>query len=224
MHSRQSPRRAEPRPPLRRLRVRGRPAGAISEETRARILASACRCFARSGYSHTSNRDIAREAGVTTGALYHYFDSKAELFAAVHRWVQAVLIEVYQRAFAERGSEGCVEQLVGGLEAALALTAAEPELTHFAATAALEIERHPELAPVTASVRDDARLLFERLLREAERRGELAPGVEVGAVVDLLVSTLFGLAWLRSQVRRLEDYEAAIRAFQRLLRAAVFRR
>lgn len=200
---------------------RGRPRGAVSEETRARILAAACRCFARSGYARTSNRAIAREANVTSGALYHYFASKAALFAAVHHHVQSVLLEVYQGAFAAGGD--CVDQLCRGLEAALVLVAADPALSKFAATASLEIERHPELARVVEADRAGARSFFEALVREGARRGELAEGVPVGAVVDVVVASLFGLAWLRSEVEHPEDYEAAVRAFARLLRGGLFR-
>ena len=215
------PPREAPPPAAGPARSPGRPAGATRERTRARILAAGCRCFAQRGYARTSNRDIAAAAGVTSGALYHYFDSKAALFAAVHHHVQAVLLDAYERAFGDGGS--CVERLCSGLEAALALTAADPDLTHFAATASLEIERHPELAAVVDRDREDARSFFARLLADAARRGELAEGVAPGAAVDLVVSTLFGLAWLRSQVRRLADYEAAVHAFQRLLRGSLFR-
>jgi AcrR family transcriptional regulator len=193
----------------------------VREQTRARVLAAACRCFAQHGYARTSNRVIAREAGVTTGALYHYFASKAALFAAVNQHVQNVLIEVYHGAFAE-GAD-CVEQLCRGLEAALVLVAADPALTKFAATASLEIERHPELARVVEADRADARSFFEGVVQEGARRGELEEGVPVSAVVDVVVSSLFGLAWLRSEVKRPEDFAEAVRAFARLLRGGLFR-
>ena len=50
--------------------------------------------FARDGYEATTNRSIAKASGITSGAIYHYFDSKAELYAAVYE-------EVYDRVFAE---------------------------------------------------------------------------------------------------------------------------
>lgn len=50
------------------------------EEGRARILASAGRGFRRRGYGALGVDGLAREAGVTSGAFYAHFGSKAEAF------------------------------------------------------------------------------------------------------------------------------------------------
>ena len=47
------------------------------------ILAAAEEEFLQKGYTAASLRDIARRAGVTTGALYGYFKNKQELFGAL---------------------------------------------------------------------------------------------------------------------------------------------
>lgn len=200
----------------------GRPVGAVSEETRTRILDAACRCFAARGYTSTSNQDIARAAGLTTGALYHYFGSKAAIFAAVHRHVHAVLLSVYERAFAQRAT--CVDQLCAGLEASLADNRAHPELAHFAATASLEIERHPELRALLAPDAQRIRRFFEALLGAGRRRGEIAADVDLDAAVNLIIAALFGLAWLRSRLAQPAEHDSAIRAFQRLLQGRMFLR
>jgi TetR/AcrR family transcriptional regulator, mexJK operon transcriptional repressor len=54
----------------------------LSPERRASILVGASRVFAEDGYEGASMSHIAREAGVSKGTLYNYFDSKAELFTA----------------------------------------------------------------------------------------------------------------------------------------------
>ena len=54
------------------------------EATIGALLGCARDRFARDGYVATSLEAIASEAGVTKGALYHHFDGKEELFAAVH--------------------------------------------------------------------------------------------------------------------------------------------
>jgi AcrR family transcriptional regulator len=51
--------------------------------TRAAILASARRAFARAGYDGAGLREIAAEAGVTAMMVSRYFGSKAQLFAEV---------------------------------------------------------------------------------------------------------------------------------------------
>jgi hypothetical protein len=45
--------------PARRRKGAGRPLGAVSEETRARIVYAACQRFAEQGDAETGNRDIA---------------------------------------------------------------------------------------------------------------------------------------------------------------------
>jgi AcrR family transcriptional regulator len=53
----------------------------MSDTTRSRaILATASRLFAEKGYSQTTTAEIAREAGVAEGTLYHHFGSKDAIF------------------------------------------------------------------------------------------------------------------------------------------------
>ncbi len=52
-------------------------------ESRKKILASARVAFAANGYSGTSLRGVAREAGVDPSLIVHFFGSKAGLFAGV---------------------------------------------------------------------------------------------------------------------------------------------
>ncbi len=56
-------------------------------QTRAALVAAGRRLFGQNGFRGTSVEDLAREARVTTGALYHHFPTKTALFEAV--FVQA---------------------------------------------------------------------------------------------------------------------------------------
>lgn len=60
-----------------------RRAGAIPEDTRAALLASATEEFAEYGFEKASLRRICTKAGVTTGALYFLFQDKEDLFRSV---------------------------------------------------------------------------------------------------------------------------------------------
>lgn len=64
--------------------------GPKSEETRERILNAALTLFHERGFEVATMRDIAKEAGVATGAAYYYFSSK-----------DAIVMDFYQRACAE---------------------------------------------------------------------------------------------------------------------------
>ena len=55
----------------------------VVEDRREHIIDAAMRVFAQKGYSKATNKDIAREAGITTGLIYYYFDSKEALLKAI---------------------------------------------------------------------------------------------------------------------------------------------
>ena len=63
-----------------------------SETTINELLAAAEERFAATGYAGTSIEDIVRAAGVTRGALYHHFPSKAAVFEAVFEQQQRKLV------------------------------------------------------------------------------------------------------------------------------------
>src|SRR5580698_8560674 len=60
----------------------GRIAGVAAAETRERLLRAAADVFAERGYDGTRVADIAAAAGVSNGALYAHFGSKADLLVA----------------------------------------------------------------------------------------------------------------------------------------------
>src|SRR6201998_4066959 len=69
--------------------------------TRAVLIDSARKLFSTKGFSAVSTEAIVAAAGVTRGALYHQFDDKAALFAAVYEQVEEELVaDVGQRMVA----------------------------------------------------------------------------------------------------------------------------
>jgi AcrR family transcriptional regulator len=60
----------------------GRIAGMTADDTRSRLIEAASRSFAERGYDGTRIAEIAREAGLSSGAIYAHYGSKAELLLA----------------------------------------------------------------------------------------------------------------------------------------------
>jgi len=58
---------------------------AEAAQTRERIVERAREVFSREGVTNTSLEEVAREAGVTRGAVYWHFKDKADLFMSVRR-------------------------------------------------------------------------------------------------------------------------------------------
>ncbi|MER5570722.1 TetR/AcrR family transcriptional regulator [Streptomyces goshikiensis] len=86
--------------------------------TRQTLLAEGQQRFAADGYHQVALAEVARAAGVTKGAAYHHFDSKAGLFRAVVAEVQQELGE--RVAAAAEQYEDLWEQFRSGCRAFLA--------------------------------------------------------------------------------------------------------
>jgi len=54
-----------------------------AERRRKELLEVSLRLFSENGYDATSIRDIAKEAGITEGLIYHYFEGKKDLLKAI---------------------------------------------------------------------------------------------------------------------------------------------
>ncbi len=55
----------------------------VVEDRREQIIDAAMRAFSQKGFTRATNKDIAREAGITPGLIYHYFESKEALLKAI---------------------------------------------------------------------------------------------------------------------------------------------
>lgn len=53
------------------------------ENRREQIIDAAMRVFVRKGYTRATNKDVACEAGITTGLIYYYFKNQEDLLQAV---------------------------------------------------------------------------------------------------------------------------------------------
>jgi AcrR family transcriptional regulator len=114
-------------------------------QTRAALVAAGRRLFGQRGFAATSVDDLAREARVTTGALYHHFPNKTKLFEAVFEQAHTELMEASVQA--AMGAPDEVELLARGFEAFLD-SAQQPELRQIVivdAPAVLGLARFTEL-------------------------------------------------------------------------------
>lgn len=72
-----------------------------SSERRDEILAIAARLIAKRGYSATTVRDIADEAGILSGSLYHHFASKEAMLQEILHGFMDRLLSRYEQIVAE---------------------------------------------------------------------------------------------------------------------------
>lgn len=86
-------------------------------QTRAALVAAGRRLFGDNGFRATSVEDLAREARLTTGALYHHFPTKTALFEAV--FVAAHTDLMAASAQAAKGATDGLDELARGFDAFL---------------------------------------------------------------------------------------------------------
>lgn len=140
-----------------------------SARTRSALLAAARELFATQGYAATGREEIAEAAGVTRGALYHHFDSKAEVAAAV---IAAIEDELVDRVVtAALLGHGVRQQLHLGCRAYME-ACADPSMSRILAEA-------PSILGVEACRALDAAACVPLLLQvftDAESEGLTVPG------------------------------------------------
>ncbi len=73
------------------------------EAKRRRILDAAARVFAKRGYTGTRVGDIAKEADIAYGLVYHYFDSKEDVLHTLFQDNWAITLKVVEQIDAEGG-------------------------------------------------------------------------------------------------------------------------
>lgn len=132
-------------------------------QTKAALVTAGRLLFGTRGFAATSVEDIARDARVTTGALYHHFPTKAAVFEAVFEQVHADLLAA--SAAAAAAATGPVERLAAGLYAFLDKVL-EPEVQRVIITDA------PAVLGLARFVELDERYAFAALVAALEAANE----------------------------------------------------
>jgi AcrR family transcriptional regulator len=141
----------------------------------AEILAAALEVFAERGFQAARLEEVAKRAGVSKGALYLYFETKADLFrAVVTDAVSPNLERVKALATAEVPFEQAVRMGVGMLARHVVT---DRRITGVVKLVIAESRNHPELATIWhGTVVEPGIRLMSGLIAAAQARGEVRPG------------------------------------------------
>ncbi len=160
---------AEPDDAVKR---RGRPPAADSTDTWCTILDVSRQLFAERGYSAVTNKELAAAAGVTTSALYHYVESKLDLYVAVYRDVMRRIGQRFSDALAS--SDTFVGKTHAVLEAANAMNRDDPSFAQFTGVVRTDMRRFPEIADRLARGVAQSERFFVDLVDTGIATGEIA--------------------------------------------------
>lgn len=191
------------------------PARPTDSSGRTRILEVAAGLFLDHGYEAASVRRIADAVGIQAASIYHHFDSKEELLAAILRRGMAVMDDAFDRAtgWADDHDADPRTRLAAHVRAHLA---ALYENGPFTAVHVTTFRTAPdEVRAAIVPVRDAYEARWTDLLRSMVDAGDLAADTAVGPARLLLLGGMNAtVGWFDPAVGSLDDLaETATRQF-----------
>jgi TetR/AcrR family fatty acid metabolism transcriptional regulator len=154
--------------------ARNTPRTTRSAKTRERIIVAAIEVFARTGFHGARVADIAEQAGIAYGLVYHYFHNKEDILAAIftERWTEYV---DYLREVGEM-ELGFREQMRRLVHFWVEVYRREPDLMTVMineVTRSYEFLESHDIGTVMVAFE-----AIETMISRARERGEVAPGVD----------------------------------------------
>ena len=167
---------------------------AIQEERRRQILDAAVRAFAARGYHGCRVSDVAREAGVAYGLVYHYYGSKEALLDAIFRETWGAMLATIKSV--EELDEPSHDQVRKVTEIVLRTWRRDPDLVRVLVR---EVTRSSQVQRETDEI-ELAMQALERIVEQGQASGEfrsdlearLAATIWYGALEELLTGWAFG--------------------------------
>jgi TetR/AcrR family fatty acid metabolism transcriptional regulator len=158
------------------------------------ILDAAVRVFARRGYHGSRVGDIATEAGVAHGLLYHYFASKDQVLETVFRDNFGELLERFRAV--EASEEPAAEKLEGIAKILLRTWRNDPDLV---TVMVREVARSPQLQSQVDEV-GEAFAILQRVIEQGQADGtfrrdvdaRLASWIVYGGLEEVLTGWVLG--------------------------------
>ena len=158
------------------------------------LLDAAVRVFARKGYHAARVGDIAEEAGVAYGLLYHYFKSKEDVLRSVFRETWRALIATIQSV--EESDDSPREQLRKVAEILLRSWKRDPDLVR---VLVLEVTRSQHLAEEMDEIAESFAAI-QQIVERGQADGSIRPDLDArlasyvfyGAIDELLTGWVLG--------------------------------
>lgn len=194
----------------------GRRAGLSADDTRRLLLDAAADVFAVKGYDGAGVAEIARAAGLTSGAIYAHYASKAELFAAT--------LQAHGRSHRSEliGSGG--EQHITDFARAVGagIDRREQRQAALFVEAIVAAKRNPDVADLVVSALVDGESQFADAAKAGIHAGVVAADVNAQALARFL--TMVGLGSALTATLALpspdhDDWERLIDRFTNAVRA-----
>jgi AcrR family transcriptional regulator len=189
----------------------GQPGGesAVRSVKRERILEAATRVFARSGYHGARVSDIATEAGIAYGLVYHYFKNKEEILETIFEERWNAFLHVVERIVDGPGGAAQKLHALAGL-----ILYAYRRRPDWVKLLVFEIQRSSRFSE-PEQIRAVGRLFqsVARVLRAGQEAGELRRDLDpevaclafIGALETMITSQVLGVMRLPEEPEASDD-------------------
>jgi TetR/AcrR family transcriptional regulator, repressor for uid operon len=160
-----------------------------------RLLAAAVEVFAERGYDRAGVAEIARRAGVTTGAIYSRYAGKAELLAAA---LEAHATDDLDALFADHQFAGRAEDVltIAGRHLVDAPTDDKGRGTTLLAEAFVAARRDPKVASLLRGDVLERQQKLRDIIEAAKASGGISPALDTEALVTFCHALGFGFVML----------------------------
>lgn len=159
-----------------------------------RLLSAATKLFADKGYDRTSVQEIVEAAGVTKGAMYHYFDSKDDLLGEIYGRVLRLQTEQLEKVAA--AGEPVRERVYAAARDVVLSTIAD--LDDFKIFLQSMHQLSPEKGKAVRAQRRRYHERFRALIEEGQREGVFRDDKPAEIVVDFFFGAVHHLTtWYR---------------------------
>lgn len=161
-----------------------------SDERKKAIAQAVWSILSQQGISKVTIRNVAAQAGISTGSLSRSFANRMEL---VHYALELINEDANNRFQAYLASEPSALASVQFLESFLPLEPYALEASKVTVGMIAELSALPEIAPIAQGSLEQLQLLFREVLNLMDRQGELKAGLDLELESTQLVVLSYGL-------------------------------
>ncbi|MEZ5857200.1 MAG: TetR/AcrR family transcriptional regulator [Hyphomicrobiaceae bacterium] len=183
----------------------------VQRQRREHILDAAEVCFARAGFHRTTMQAICKEARVSPGALYIYFDSKEALIAGIAERDRAQFQTRFEAvaeapdlmaALSEMGNQYFIDEPAHKRKLCIEI--------------GLEATRNETVGTIYRSVDALVQGSFEALFQRLKEEGRIRPSLDIPILASVFMTIGDGLFWRRAVDPRF-DPEATLPAVMQVI-------
>lgn len=152
----------------------------IQEQTRLKIVMAALKAFGEKGYASTSVSQIAREAEISKGLIYHYFSSKEDVLKGIF----AMMVQEGEVIMGDWENKTPAEKLRHTISESVSFIRNQPNVMRFMMSLALQPAAIADLEEVMEEQKGQMMARYQQLFLDLGYTDPEAEAYYTGALLD----------------------------------------